>query len=285
MIEVRWHGRGGQGAVTSVELLALAAIEEGKYAQGFPAFGPERRGAPVMAYNRISEKPIKIRSGIYHPDVVVVLDPSLIGLVNVTDGLKPGGLLVINTAKPAKDLRKVEVQGNLATVDATHIAREELGVPIANTTMIGAVLKATKVLKFESLDAPIEERFGRIAGNKKALKRAYEQRQNCEVKNNRGVLMKQKKWPEAWHEVTPGCMVLNPGSASTYKTGSWRAQRPIWENASASSAGSVICFAPKAAYLRTKKVSIPADMDYCKGCGICAHECWPGAIEMKEEES
>ena len=99
MIEVRWHGRGGQGAVTSVELLALAAIEEGKYAQGFPAFGPERRGAPVMAYNRVSEKPIMIRSGIYHPDVVVVLDPSLIGLVNVTDGLKADGLLVINTAK------------------------------------------------------------------------------------------------------------------------------------------------------------------------------------------
>ena len=176
MIEVRWHGRGGQGAVTSVELLALAAIEEGKYAQGFPAFGPERRGAPVMAYNRISEKPIKIRSGIYHPDVVVVLDPSLIGLVNVTDGLKPGGLLVINTAKPVKDIRdKLKYTGNLATVDATHIAREELGVPIANTTMIGAVLKATKVLKFASLDAPIEERFGRIAGrNKKALKRAYD---------------------------------------------------------------------------------------------------------------
>ncbi len=177
MIEVRWHGRGGQGAVTSVELLALAAIEEGKYAQGFPAFGPERRGAPVMAYNRVSEKPIKIRSGIYHPDVVVVLDPSLIGLVNVTDGLKPDGLLVINTAKPAKDLRdKLKYAGKMATVDATHIAREELGVPIANTTMIGAILKVTKVLKFESLNGPIEERFGRIADkNKKALKRAYDE--------------------------------------------------------------------------------------------------------------
>lgn len=175
MIEVRWHGRGGQGAVTSVELLALAAIEEGKYAQGFPAFGPERRGAPVMAYNRVSEKPIKIRSGIYHPDVVVVLDPSLIGLVNVTDGLKPGGLLVINTAKPEKEIReKLKYTGRLATVDATHIAREELGVPIANTTMLGAVLKATKILKFESLNAPIEERFGRIAHkNENALKRAY----------------------------------------------------------------------------------------------------------------
>lgn len=176
MIEIRWHGRGGQGAVTSVELLALAAIEEGKYAQGFPAFGPERRGAPVIAYNRVSEKPIKIRSGIYQPDVVVVLDPSLMALVNVTDGLKPGGLLIVNTVKTEKNIRDMlKYTGKLATVDATHIAREELGLPIANTTMLGAILKATGVLKFASLNAPIEERFGRIAAkNKKALKRAYD---------------------------------------------------------------------------------------------------------------
>lgn len=176
MIEIRWHGRGGQGAVTSVELMALAAIEEGKYAQGFPAFGPERRGAPVMAYNRISDKPIKIRSGIYNPDVVVVLDPSLIGLVNVTDGLKADGLLVVNTAKEPDVIREqLKYKGKLAVVDATHIAKEELGVAIANTTMLGAVLKATKVLKLESLDEPIKERFGRLAStNKAALKRAFD---------------------------------------------------------------------------------------------------------------
>ncbi|HOK07591.1 MAG TPA: pyruvate ferredoxin oxidoreductase subunit gamma [Syntrophales bacterium] len=176
MIEIRWHGRGGQGAVTSVELLALAAIEEGKYAQGFPAFGPERRGAPVMAYNRVSDKPIKIRSGIYHPDVVVVLDPSLVGLVNVTDGLKENGLLIVNTSKPPATLREqLKYKGRMAVVDATAIAREELGVPIANTTMLGAVLKATGVLKMESLEGPIEERFGKIADkNKRAMKRAYE---------------------------------------------------------------------------------------------------------------
>lgn len=162
--------------MTSVELLALAAIEEGKYAQGFPAFGPERRGAPVMAYNRVSETPIRIRSGIYQPDVVVVLDPSLMTLVNVTDGLKSEGLLIVNTAKSEKEIRDtLKYKGKLATVDATHIAREELGLPIANTTMLGAVLKATRVLRFESLNAPIEERFGRIAAkNKNALKRAYD---------------------------------------------------------------------------------------------------------------
>ncbi|HRT61835.1 MAG TPA: 2-oxoacid:acceptor oxidoreductase family protein [Syntrophales bacterium] len=175
MIEIRWHGRGGQGAVTSVEMLALAAIEEGKYAQGFPAFGPERRGAPVMAFNRISEKPIKVRSGIYRPDVVVVLDPSLVGLVNVTEGLKPDGMLIVNTKKQASEIRKIlNYKGKLCTVDATRIAREELGVPITNTTMLGAVLKATGILKLQALKHPLEVRFGRLAfKNLSALKRAY----------------------------------------------------------------------------------------------------------------
>jgi pyruvate ferredoxin oxidoreductase gamma subunit len=160
-----------------VELLALAAIAEGKYAQGFPSFGPERRGAPVMAYNRIDSKPIKIRSGIYEPDVVVVLDPGLMALVNVIDGLKKDGLLIVNTAKPAAVIREqLNYKGKLATVDATHIAREELGLPIANTTMIGAVLKATKAVALDSLASPIEVRFGKIASkNKNALKRAYEE--------------------------------------------------------------------------------------------------------------
>ena len=175
MIEIRWHGRGGQGAVTSVEMMALAAIEVGKYAQGFPAFGPERRGAPVMAFNRVSDKPIKIRSGIYQPDVVVVLDPSLVGLVPVTDGLKPNGVLIVNTGKPASEIRKkLNYKGKLFTVDATHIAREELGVPIANTTMLGAVLKATSVLSLNSMKSPLEHRFGRVAAkNMSAMKRAF----------------------------------------------------------------------------------------------------------------
>jgi pyruvate ferredoxin oxidoreductase gamma subunit len=177
MIEVRWHGRGGQGAVTSVELLAQAAIGAGKYAQGFPSFGPERRGAPVAAFSRIDEKKIKVRSGIYKPDVVVVLDSSLIGLVNVIDGLKPGGILIVNTVKSPADVKKeLNFNGTVATVDATGIARKELGVPIANTTMIGALLKLTKVMDLDSLKETVEHRFGRIAQkNLSAMKRAYEE--------------------------------------------------------------------------------------------------------------
>jgi pyruvate ferredoxin oxidoreductase gamma subunit len=177
MLEIRWHGRGGQGAVTSVELLALSAIEEGKYAQGFPSFGPERRGAPVTAFNRVDDAQIKIRSGIYHPDVVVVLDESLVGLVDVAEGLKPDGILLVNTTKSLEDLKKkISFSGKIAVCDATGIAWKELGVPITNTTMLGALVKVTGIVKIESLDNPLTRRFGRIAPkNQAAAKRAYEE--------------------------------------------------------------------------------------------------------------
>ncbi len=177
MIEVRWHGRGGQGAVTSVELLAQAAIGVGKYAQGFPSFGPERRGAPVAAFSRIDDKKIKVRSGIYQPDVVIVLDSSLIGLVNVTEGLKPDGILIVNTTKNPKDVKKeLNFSGIVATVDGTGIARKEMGVPIANTTMIGALLKMAGVMELDAMKETVEHRFGRIAQkNITAMKRAYEE--------------------------------------------------------------------------------------------------------------
>ena len=177
MIEVRWHGRGGQGAVTSVELLAVAAISAGKYAQGFPSFGPERRGAPVTAFTRIDDKKINVRSGIYEPDVVLVLDSSLIGLVNVLDGLKPGGKLIVNTAKSPDEIRKdLNFNGTVATVDGTGIARKEMGVPIANTTMIGALLKVTGVMELDAMKESVEHRFGRIAQkNLNAMKRAYDE--------------------------------------------------------------------------------------------------------------
>ncbi|HEX7475076.1 MAG TPA: 2-oxoacid:acceptor oxidoreductase family protein, partial [Dehalococcoidales bacterium] len=107
MIEIRWHGRGGQGAVTSAEILAEAAISEDKFAQAFPSFGPERRGAPVLAFVRISpNQPIRIRSSITEPDVVVVLDPGLLRIVNVTSGLKPGGIVIVNTTKTAAQIRQ-----------------------------------------------------------------------------------------------------------------------------------------------------------------------------------
>ena len=178
LIEIRWHGRGGQGAVTSAELVAQAAINEGKYAQAFPAFGAERRGAPVVAFVRISSnEPIRIRAEIAEPDVVVVLDQGLLRVVNVTSGLKPDGVLVVNTPKKPDEIREeIGLDYPIATVDATRIAREQLGVPIVNTSMIGALLKASGVVELESLSEPLIQRFGRLAErNIEAMKRAYEE--------------------------------------------------------------------------------------------------------------
>jgi len=178
--EIRWHGRGGQGAVTSAELLARAAIDEGKYAQAFPSFGPERRGAPVLAFVRISStQPIRVRAEVTHPDAVVVLDPSLLRIVNVTAGLKNDGILIINTKKKAEQIREeFGFDSRLATVDATSIAREILGVPITNTSMVGAMIKATGVVELKSLEEPLKDRFGRLAErNINALKKAYEETQ------------------------------------------------------------------------------------------------------------
>ncbi|MFC2007916.1 pyruvate ferredoxin oxidoreductase subunit gamma [Chloroflexota bacterium] len=175
-IEVRWHGRGGQGGVTSAELLAQAAISEGKYAQAFPSFGPERRGAPVLAFDRINDdEPVRNRAGITEPDVVIVLDPSLLSFVDVTSGLKEGGLIIVNTRKTAKEIRSESgIKARLATVNATKIAREQLGVPIVNTTMLGALIKATEVVKLGSVNEPLDHRFGRLAErNVKAMEAAY----------------------------------------------------------------------------------------------------------------
>ena len=174
MIEVRFHGRGGQGAVTSAEIIAQAAIKKGLYAQAFPSFGPERRGAPVQAFLRVSDKPIRLRSKVYKPDHVIILDSTLLGAVNPTDGLKKDGFVIINSNKSADELKKIFPGHNIAYVDASKIAREELGVPITNTTMLGSLIKATNVVDIEALEEPIRNRFGVVAQkNINAYMRAY----------------------------------------------------------------------------------------------------------------
>lgn len=176
MIEIRIHGRGGQGAVTSAEMLALAAIGTGKYAQAFPSFGPERRGAPVQAFVRVSDKEIRIRGEIREPDVVVVLDPGLLNIIDATSGLRDHGKVIINSKLPAAEI-KARFKGKwpVAVVDASAIAIETIGVNIVNTTMIGAILKAADVVPMEALQEPLKHRFGgKAAGNFEACRKAYE---------------------------------------------------------------------------------------------------------------
>ena len=184
VLEIRWHGRGGQGAKTAALLLAQSAFELGMYIQGFPEYGPERMGAPVTAYNRISDSPISIHSNIFHPDVVVVIDDTLIGKANVTDGLDESKSIIVNTNQDPKEIaRKLNFKGKLYTVDADQISIDTLGKPFPNTPMMGAVVKVTGVMTYndfyQNMKSQLEDKFVQkpeiIEGNLQAIERAYQE--------------------------------------------------------------------------------------------------------------
>lgn len=178
IFEVRWHGRGGQGCWTASTVLALAALSEGKSVQSFPEFGPERMGAPVQAFTRISDKKIRMHCNIYRPNAVVVLDPTLLGR-SVVEGLVEGGALVVNTkSTPSQVKSSLGIHGvKVWTVDASRIALEVLGREITNTPMIGALVKATGVVKIDSVISAVKERFPGELGEKNAtvVRRAHDE--------------------------------------------------------------------------------------------------------------
>ena len=161
LIVIRWHGRGGQGAKTASLLLADAAFNTGKYIQGFPEYGPERMGAPITAYNRISDTPITIHSNIYEPDYVVVVDDTLLESVNVTAGLKEEGAIVINTTKDAEYLKSVlkGYKGSVYTIDARKVSMETLGKYFPNTPMLAAIVKVSGIMTDEALLSDMEGSF------------------------------------------------------------------------------------------------------------------------------
>jgi len=181
--EIRWHGRGGQGVVTASQLLARSAMREGKYVQAFPEFGPERMGAPIKAYTRISDKQINIHSSVSYPDIVVVLDPTLVGNVDFGIGLTEDGLILVNTDMSAGSVSKAaKLDGKkVLVINASKIALETLGRNIANTSIMGALMKATGLVSMDIVIAEIEASFGAkfnrkvVDGNIAAAKRAYEE--------------------------------------------------------------------------------------------------------------
>ena len=179
LIEIRWHGRGGQGAKTASLLLADAAFNTGKYIQGFPEYGPERMGAPITAYNRISDEPITIHSNIYEPDYVVVVDDTLLEAVNVTAGLKKDGAIIINTTKKYDDFKDnlKGYDGNVYCIDARKVSIEALGKYFPNTPMLAAIVKVTGIMSDEEflndMQGSFKHKFAKkpevIEGNMKAL--------------------------------------------------------------------------------------------------------------------
>ena len=182
LIEIRWHGRGGQGAKTASLLLADAAFNTGKYIQGFPEYGPERMGAPITAYNRISTTPIKVHSNIYEPDYVVVVDDTLLSAVDVTAGLKEDGAIVINTTKNAEEIKPLlnGYNGKVYAIDAKTISEKALGRYFPNTPMLAAIVKVTGIMPEEDfikdMEGSFKHKFAKkpevIEGNMKALELA-----------------------------------------------------------------------------------------------------------------
>lgn len=182
LIEIRWHGRGGQGAKTAAQFLAEAALDAGKFIQAFPEYGPERAGAPMRSYTRISDKEITIHSGVTNPEVVVVIDPTLL-TPQVLEGLPEDGILVVNSTESPAEIRKklCYKSGKVAVVDATKIALETVKMPTPNTPMLGAFLKVMPVVSIEAVQEKTKDKFLKKIGqekteaNLKAIKRAYDE--------------------------------------------------------------------------------------------------------------
>jgi pyruvate ferredoxin oxidoreductase gamma subunit len=184
MTEIRWHGRGGQGTVTAAKVLADACLGKGRHVQAFPEYGPERAGAPLRAYNRVSDTEIRMHCPILHPQVVGIVDATLIDAINVTEGAQDDTVFVVNTSKDPKEIRKklkAKPSQKVFTIDATKIALDSIGRALPNSPMLGAINKAMNLVPQDDLMETVKKSFGKkfaqkiIDGNLKATKRGYEE--------------------------------------------------------------------------------------------------------------
>jgi 2-oxoacid:acceptor oxidoreductase gamma subunit (pyruvate/2-ketoisovalerate family)/2-oxoacid:acceptor oxidoreductase delta subunit (pyruvate/2-ketoisovalerate family) len=285
MKEIIFYARGGQGAVTAAAVLVSALAMEGKYAQAFPFFGGERRGAPVKAFLRIDEKPIMTRGQISKPDCIIVLDSKLPATMNVTDGLKQGGIAVFNTSlNPAELKLKVQLS-KIGTVDANQIADSIFGsmaIPFTNFAMLGAFAAATGWVGLNSIiEASCSKFSGKTAkNNEKSTRMAYgatkvistESTEKTETAGQRELVARKIKL-----DLYPG-MIIN--KASNAKTGSWRTRKPVLIDGKCNFCGLCASLCPEGILSATKEAGWQPDLTQCKGCGICANECPRDAIEM-----
>jgi 2-oxoacid:acceptor oxidoreductase gamma subunit (pyruvate/2-ketoisovalerate family)/2-oxoacid:acceptor oxidoreductase delta subunit (pyruvate/2-ketoisovalerate family) len=296
MYEIRFHGRGGQGAVMAAQTMAEAAILEGKQAQAFPFFGAERRGAPVMAFARIDDKRICDRTQVSEPDMLVVMDESLLEIEPVASGLKKGGCAVVNSALAPSEI-DLGVVTRCVSVDATSIALEMLRAPIVNTSILGAMARADDFVKLESIQQAIMNRFGEKLGEKagrlnaEAAKAAYDRSREGTCKGGRKV-QKKNAWLPTWQETPPGValpkttkagMAVGPGSMTQNLTGSWGVSNPIYDDSKCIKCQRCWFICPEGCVRRSDDGALQFDIRYCKGCGLCAKVCPKDAIQMKRK--
>ncbi len=276
----------------AAQALASSAHAEGGYATAFPFFGAERRGAPVLAFTRIDQKKIYRKTQVYEPDYVVLLDEGLLETVNVVEGLKEGGMVVVNSAKRPEEI-DVGIDVKLATVDATSVALEILKQPATNSSILGALSKATGLVSIESIEKGILQVFGDRLGpkigekNAKAARAAYDRTIVGESQGKRK-LTSTKKWLPDVNELPMGVAgvamktdagAVGPGSFLENKTGSWKVFRPEYEAEKCTMCNFCWFYCPEGCIYR-RDDHMEFDMDYCKGCGICANECPVDAIRM-----
>ncbi|MBC7108519.1 MAG: 2-oxoacid:acceptor oxidoreductase family protein [Methanomassiliicoccales archaeon] len=293
MYEIRFHGRGGQGAVMAAQALAEAAVLEGYYAQAFPYFGAERRGAPVRAFARIDESKISIKSQVYEPDALVILDESILEIDPISEGLKPDGKAIINTVKKPEEV-DLGIEVECGTVDATTIALETIKAPIVNTSILGAFARVVDIVPLESILNAIMNRFGEKLGhqsgvmNAEAARIAYHNTVVGRCKGTRTIVRK-KVWLPAWDEIPIGNtlsareidgIAVGPGSMAQNLTGTWRTQTPRYSKEKCIRCLRCWFSCPEGCIERQEDDYERWDYRYCKGCGICAEVCPADAIEM-----
>ncbi len=278
----------------AAQTLAEAAVIEGNYAVAFPFFGAERRGAPVLAFTRIDNKKIYSKTQVYAPDCVVVLDDSLLDTIDVVAGLKKEGSVVINSREKPEDIdlgREIRT----AAIDATSVALEILKAPITNTAILGALAKATGVVKLEALEEAIMGRFGEKLGAKTGERNALAARTAHErtvIGKSRGVkkLEPKKQWLPTYQELPVGgalvegkteAGLIGPGSFIENKVMGWATFRPVRDREKCTMCLLCWFYCPEGTIVRiSDKGDLMTNYDYCKGCGVCANECPVDAIKM-----
>lgn len=277
----------------AAQTIAEAAIYQGLEAQAFPFFGAERRGAPVMAFCRIDSKKISVRTQVYQPDMLVVMDESLIEIDPVADGLKAGGCAVINSKLTPGSI-DLGVKVRTVSVDATSVALEMLKAPIVNTAILGAMAKADDIVSLDNIKKAIASRFGEHLGeeagrvNAAAAQMAYDKAVVGESIAQRPIV-KKKVWLPTWQETPAGVALgrgevnglkVGPGSAIQVRTGTWRTRTPKYLSDKCVRCARCWFICPDAAIHRDTTDHIQIDYDHCKGCGMCASVCPSKAIEM-----